>query len=201
MSYIKIQIMNTKDYMHYVSPLGEFEFQSPVATDAREIWGMVDALPDLDSNSPYAYLLLCSHFAATGLVARRGGQLAGFVLGYQLPDDTATAFVWQIAVAEGARGCGLGRTLLDRWFARCADALDTHFLEATVTPSNKASRALFSNFAAKRGAAIKVDVAFPSVLFPESLTHEAEVGFRIGPITPAAGRSDAGRQPARQEDA
>jgi L-2,4-diaminobutyric acid acetyltransferase len=197
MHYIQIHTMITNDTMYYTSTLGEFELQSPVPADARAIWSMADALPDLDSNSPYAYLLLCSHFAATGLVARRGGELAGFALGYQRPDDTATAFVWQIAVAEGARGCGLGRTLLDRWFARCAGALHTPFLEATVTPSNTASRALFSDFAAKRGAALKVDVAFPSALFPEAPTHEAEFGFRIGPMTPDAGGSDTGRQPAR----
>jgi L-2,4-diaminobutyric acid acetyltransferase len=166
---------------------------------------MVEAMPDLDSNSPYAYLLLCSHFAATGLIARRDGALAGFVLGYQRPDpqpnDGATAFVWQIAVADGARGCGLGRTLLDRWFARCAASFDARFLESTVTPSNQASRALFSSFAAKRGTTLAEEVAFASSLFPESSPHEAEIGFRIGPMTPALGESEVGRQPVRQENA
>jgi L-2,4-diaminobutyric acid acetyltransferase len=169
--------------MNYPSTHGEFELRSPVATDARSIWQLVDALPDLDSNSPYAYLLLCSHFAGTALIARRNSEPAGFVLGYQRPDEATTAFVWQIAVAESARGCGLGRAMLDRWFARCTEAFDARFLEATVTPSNRASRALFTSFANKRSVSLEEQVAFPSGLFPEHPPHESEISLRIGPMT------------------
>ncbi len=150
-------------------PEGGIEIRSPVAADARAVWQMVDGMSDLDSNSPYAYLLLCTHFASTSLVARAGEDLAGFVLGYARPDDASTAFVWQVAVAECARGRGLAHRLLDNWFARCARRSDVRFLEATVTPSNQASRALFTSFANKRGAPLPERVEFPQRCSPKPL--------------------------------
>lgn len=176
--------MNINESMHSEASQGTFQLRSPVATDARAIWQMVDPMPDLDSNSPYAYLLLCSHFSATSLVARRDSELAGFVLGYIRPDEPSTAFVWQVAVAESQRGCGLGRTLIERWFSNCAKAFDVRFLEATVTPSNDASKALFSAFAATQNAPLQQSVAFPRALFPENHPHEDEVSLRIGPFGP-----------------
>jgi L-2,4-diaminobutyric acid acetyltransferase len=176
--------MTIDESMMFLAPEGTFEIRPPLAADAQAIWQMVDGMPDLDLNSPYAYLLLCTHFASTGLVARAGKDLAGFVLGYARPDDPSTAFVWQVAVAESARGRGLARLLLDRWFARCARRSDVRFLEATVTPSNRASRALFASFADKRGAPMRERVEFPRVLFPETVSHEDEVALRIGPVPP-----------------
>lgn len=157
----------------------------PIAADARAVWQLVEDLPDLDSNSPYAYLLLCTHFADTGLVACLGSQLVGFVLGYARPDDGSTAFVWQVGVSDSVRRRGVARRLLDGWFARCARRSDVRFLEATVTRSNRASRGLFSSFAARRCAPLREHVAFPRTLFPESISHEDEVALRIGPVPPS----------------
>ena len=154
----------------------------PGAEDAAPIWKLVEETPSLDSNAPYAYLLLCTHFSGTGLVARRAGRVLGFVLGYERPDDRATAFVWQVGVAEQARGRGLGRRLLDTWFARCARRSGVRFLEATVTASNQASRALFSSFALRLGAPCRECVAFPKAWFPEGAPHDDEIGIRIGPV-------------------
>jgi L-2,4-diaminobutyric acid acetyltransferase len=154
----------------------------PTVQDAKDVWSLVREAASLDDNSPYAYLLLCSHFADTGLVACSGDDLLGFVLGYTRPDDASTAFVWQVAVAPQARGCGLAGQLLDRWFARCARRSDVRFLEATVTPSNTASRKLFASFARRRGAPVQENVAFPQEAFPEAIAHEAEVALRIGPV-------------------
>lgn len=162
--------------------VGEFEIRPPTARDAADIWQLVEDTPALDGNSPYAYLLLCTHFAQTGLVARAGEKLAGFVLGYARPDDGATAFVWQVGVAEEARGRGLGGQLLDAWFARCARRSDVRFLEATVTPSNEPSRRLFSSFAVRHGAPVRESVAFPASLFPGAVAHEDEVSMRVGPV-------------------
>jgi L-2,4-diaminobutyric acid acetyltransferase len=163
-------------------PTERLQIRPPSQQDAAPIWSLVAESPELDDNSPYAYLLLCSHFADTGLVARIGPRLVGFVLGYARPDDASTAFVWQVAVADEARGCGLGGQLLDRWFARCARRSDVRFLEATVTPSNAASRALFCSFARRRGAPVQERVAFPQQVFPESVSHEEEIAIRIGPV-------------------
>ena len=164
------------------APTPPLSIRPPTVQDAADVWSLVRRTPVLDDNSPYAYLLLCSHFAATGLVARAGDDLLGFVLGYARPDDAQTAFVWQVAVAPEARGCGLAGQLLDRWFARCARRSDVRFLEATVTPSNAASRALFASFARRRGASVQEGVAFPQEAFPEAVAHEPELTLRIGPV-------------------
>jgi L-2,4-diaminobutyric acid acetyltransferase len=165
------------------SPTREsIQIHAPAPEDAAAIWELVQGTPALDGNSPYAYLLLCTHFANTGVVARIGRQLVGFVLGYSRPDKGGTAFVWQVAVAEKARGRGLGAHLLDAWFARCACGSNAQFLEATVTPSNKPSRALFASFAKRHGVRIHERVAFPQDLFPDAAPHEEEIAIRIGPV-------------------
>lgn len=159
------------------------ELTPPVAEDAAAVWKLVADTPSLDANSPYAYLLLCTHFADTGLVARVGRRLAGFVLGYARPDAGGTVFAWQVAVAEASRGRGLGGRLLDAWFARCARRSDARFLEATVTPSNPASRGLFTSFARRHGAPLREGMAFPKAWFPGDVPHDDEIGIRVGPVS------------------
>lgn len=138
--------------------------------------------PGLDSNSPYAYLLLCTDFAATGAVAERAGRVVGFVLGYRPPERIEVYFVWQIGVAAGERRRGIAGALieyvLERTFSR-----GVAFLEATVTPSNGASWSLFRGLAKRAGAACREAPAFPSHLFPDA-AHEEEVRIRIGPLHP-----------------
>jgi len=177
----------------------QVEIRAPSAADAAAIWDLVQATPALDGNSPYAYLLLCSHFADTGLVAYRpGGELAGFLLGYARPDVGSTAFVWQVAVAESARGQRLASRLLDAWFARCARRSDLRYLEATVTPSNEPSRALFESFADRHAAPLREAVAFSKALFPDEACHEEEISMRIGPISPS--KAFAPATPARRPE-
>ena len=161
---------------------GRVEVRPPRVTDAAAVWELVEATPRLDSNSPYAYLLLCTHFADTSLVARLGGHLAGFVLGYRRPDEGRTAFVWQVAVAEAARGGGLASRMLDAWFAQCARRSDSRFVECSVTPSNHASRALFESFAKRHCAPLHEETGFPKLVFPDAVAHEEEVTLRIGPV-------------------
>lgn len=149
------------------------------------MWRLVRASKTLDVNSPYAYLLLCSDFADTSLVAECNGQIVGFVGGYRPPARRASIFVWQILVAEPGRGRGIGArmlaALLDGAVRRGADTL-----EATVTPSNTASRALFLGFARDRGLSCREETAFAAELFPAE--HEPEVRLVIGPVPGAERR-------------
>ena len=175
--------------------------RAPREEDAAPIWELVHCTDALDLNSPYAYLLLCSHFSPAGIVATGSeGQILGFSLGYRLPEDQRTLFVWQIGVADQARGQGLGGRLLRSVFDRGAlHAASGHgaaahgagvaleYLEATVTPSNIASRMLFTRFAESRSARISESVAFRSSSFPtlgdaNAKPHEDEIRLRIGPI-------------------
>lgn len=82
------------------------EIRPPTAEDARDIVELVRRVPELDANSPYAYLLLCAHFGETGLVGREDGRLVAFVLGYQPPGRADTYFLWQVGVDPDCRGGG-----------------------------------------------------------------------------------------------
>lgn len=148
--------------------------------DAAEIWRLVKATGVLDVNSPYCYLLACEELGETCLVARDGERLAGFVVALRPPRRPDTVFVWQVAVDGSQRSRGLGRRLLRELLALpgCAGV---RWLEATVTPSNDASRALFRAFAREAGVECRVSGHFAASDFPGD-EHEAEDLFRIGPL-------------------
>jgi len=152
----------------------------PRAEDATAIWSLVQKSGSLDSNSPYAYLLLCTDFSEAGAVAEADGEIVGFLVGYRPPTRPETYFVWQIAVADAYRGRGIAPALLDAVLDRMLP-LEVKFLEATVTASNAASWALFRGFARHASAPCFEQPAFPSDLFPDG-AHEEEVRIRIGPL-------------------
>ena len=135
----------------------------------------------LDLNSLYCYLLLCSDFADTSVVACGGSAVLGFVMAYRPPPRRHTVFVWQIGVAAPYRGQRLGNRLLHELIALPA-CRDVFYLEATVTPSNTASRRLFQSFAGDLAVPCQVSPRFAGELFGTG-NHEAEEQYRIGPIT------------------
>ncbi len=147
------------------------------------MWRLAVDTEALDANSPYAYLLVCTHFAATSIVAEdpEGQGLAGFVAAYRLPDDPDVLFVWQIAVSADRRDAGLGGELLRALMARPGNR-GARWLEATVTPSNRASQRLFHSFARSVGAGCDTTGNHPADLFPGG-DHEPEVLHRIGPLS------------------
>jgi L-2,4-diaminobutyric acid acetyltransferase len=162
-----------------------------VPADATSLWQLVRDSAGLDLNSPYAYLLICSDFAETSVVAEADGETLGFVAAYRPPPRPDCLFVWQVAVAQSARGRGLGSRLLDAALGSQACA-GVRFLEATVTPGNAASRALFSGLARRLDAPQRSQVAFSSELFPDA-AHEDEIRLRIGPFDPTRNRSRSTR--------
>lgn len=164
-------------------PEVSLDLRAPQAGDAANIWCLVSDARTLDVNSPYAYLLVCSHFAATSVVAedRDGDGLAGFVAAYRLPDDPGVLFVWQIGVSSDRRTRGLGLRLLTHMLHRPGNR-GVRYVHATVTPSNRASDRLFRSFARSLGAPWTTAEHYPSDLFPGE-GHEPEVLYRIGPFT------------------
>jgi L-2,4-diaminobutyric acid acetyltransferase len=154
--------------------------RAPSLQDAAAVWRLVRESGVLDLNSPYAYLLLCSDFAPTSVVAESAGRIDGFVGAYRPPPRPDSVFVWQVVTARGVQGRGLGSRLLDAVLERPA-CRGVRFLEATVTPSNRPSRALFHGFARRRGVPLVEEAAFGAGLFPGP-GHEEEVRFRIGPF-------------------
>lgn len=187
---------------------GVVSFRSPTLEDGREMWRMARDSKVLDLNSSYSYLLWCRDFAATSVVATVDGVPAGYVTGYLRPERPDTLMVWQVAVDEAHRGRGLAGRMLS-WLvdeARTGDpagnaptgdapagdaptdnapavgaAAGVARMETTITPDNEASIALFSSFAARRGAEITREPVFDGSLFPDG--HESELLFSIAPLS------------------
>lgn len=156
------------------------ELTVPVATQGMALHCLVAACPPLDPNSVYCNLLHCSHFAATSVAAVRDGELVGFISGYCIPARPDTLFVWQVAVADSARGQGLAGRMLDHIVGRESLA-HVQFVETTVTPDNQASWALFESFAKRHGTVLERTVAFDKEQHFDGC-HDSEWLARIGPI-------------------
>jgi L-2,4-diaminobutyric acid acetyltransferase len=152
----------------------------PDAADGAAIWRLVCGDGTLERNSAYAYMLLGAHFDGTSVVARRNGAIEGFLWAYLVPCRPDTVFVWQVGVAAASRGRGLGSAMLREILSR-PECGNVGFVEATVTPSNKASMALFHSFARHARAPLDLSVGFDSSAFPDP-GHETEILVRIGPL-------------------
>jgi len=153
----------------------------------------VHELGVLDVNSAYAYMLIGEHHAGTSVVAEIGGELAGFITAYILPEKPDTVFVWQVGVAESGRGQGLATRMLLEILNRSA-CDDVHFLDTTIGPSNEPSQALFRGLARRLGAHIEESELFGSDLFDDyndDEPHEPEILFRIGPFDAKAVASNS----------
>ncbi|HLU55607.1 MAG TPA: diaminobutyrate acetyltransferase [Pseudonocardia sp.] len=149
----------------------------PQVSDGVACWRLAEATGVLDVNSRYAYLLWCRDFAATSVVARRDDDVVGFVTGFRRPDEPSTLVVWQVGVDAAVRGRGVASAMLDTLFDQVPDV---DHLEATVTPDNTASAALFGGFAERRGAQLQRSELFGADLLGDG--HAPEFLFRIGPV-------------------
>jgi L-2,4-diaminobutyric acid acetyltransferase len=152
--------------------------RNPDMHDGEPLWQLVQKCPPLEANTCYAYVLYCTHFADTCLVADNGNGFVGYILGYRPPKQPDTLFVWQIGVSENGRGKRLGQAML----RHLVESLPgVRYLEATVAPSNRASQRLFQRFAQMMEAQCVVKPFFGKTIFGEQ-GHEAEDLFRIGPF-------------------
>lgn len=133
----------------------------------------------LETNSRYAYLLLGRHFRDTCVLAEHEGELVGFVAAYRLPRRPDTLFVWQVGVAEVARGQGLGLRMLTTLVCR-ADAPVVRCLEATVEAGNRASQRLFAALARELRTTCTTARGFTAEEFGDQ-DHDDEVLHRVGP--------------------
>lgn len=159
--------------------------RAPSFDDGALMWDMTRTAGTLDLNSPYAYMLQCRDFAHTCAIAEVYGRPAGFVIAHRPPARPDVLFVWQIAVLPDFRGLGIAGRMLDDLLAREPNA-GVRTVEATVTPSNTASAALFRSFARSRGATVTVTPGFAADDFPDGLGHEPENLFTISPVAAVA---------------
>jgi L-2,4-diaminobutyric acid acetyltransferase len=136
-------------------------------------------------NSAYAYFLVCDHFRTTSVIAENAdGQVLGAVTAYVKPEDPDTLFVWQVAVHAYARGQGLGKRMLSKIAGRPAASRCSR-LETTISPSNTASRRLFTSWAESRGCSVEETSYLEAADFGAGAgedAHEAECLFRMYPL-------------------
>lgn len=154
----------------------------PTLADGAAIWQLVEQTKPLDPNSCYTYLLLSTHFADTCVVAEDHDEIVGFISAYRPPNTPDVLFVWQVAVKSTARGRGIASAMLHALLAR-ESCRDVAYLEATVTPSNAPSQALFRALAKAHNAPCTETCWLPPEVFGPA-PHEAEILFRIGPLQP-----------------
>ncbi len=158
----------------------DIQLRPPTDQDGAAVHRLISQCPPLDTNSHYCNLLQCTHFANTSVAAIDKDKLVGFCSAYLIPERPDTLFIWQVAVAEEARGQGLGARMLKNILNRslCSQVI---YLETTITGSNRASWALFEGLAEKLDTQIS-----SSVLFDKdqhfSGKHESEILVRIGPF-------------------
>lgn len=155
-------------------------FRIPEITDAQTIRRLIEDSPPLDLNSLYCYLLICTHFAATSIVAESPRGLCGFISAYVRPDRRDTLFIWQVVVGKSHQGRGVAKAMLVNLLGRQYPA-PLRYLETTVNPSNAPSRALFYSTAKFLNTTLLESVLFSEADFG-SQTHEDEILYRIGPF-------------------
>lgn len=154
-------------------------FEKPTVEEGKDMWKLVKH-STLDLNSSYKYIMMCEYFADTCVVAKENGKVVGFVTAFIPPEQQDMVFVWQIGVDSSQRGKGVASRILNALLEREV-CKDVKYLEATVTPSNKASQSLFRRLAREHNTACVVKECFSEDLFPEN-GHEEELTFRIGPF-------------------
>jgi L-2,4-diaminobutyric acid acetyltransferase len=96
-------------------------------------------------------------------------------------------FVWQICVADAARGQGLGVQLIAAVLERSA-CEHVRQVECTITEANAASWALFHKVAGALDADLTSQPHFMRDTHLDG-QHESEIRVTIGPFTTSGSRS------------
>lgn len=164
--------------MNNLSSAMEIDLRRPDLRDGFPIYQLISQSPPLDLNSVYNYHLLTHHFADTCVVAEAADSVVGFLSAYLIPERPDTLFVWQVVVAQTQRGRGLARRMLEALLQRPA-CRSVRYLEATVNPSNGASRRLFERQAQSIGSTLQEQPFLGAEDFGPGAGHEDEIILRI----------------------
>ncbi len=160
-----------------ISP--HFSFRKVAKEDIPEVYRLLtDNRPYVGLNSRYTYFLLARDFYDTCIVALDAGRIVAFSSGYIPPTRPDTFFSWEVVVHSDYRGNGLQKRLL----LHQLKLTGARYFEGTVNPSNLASKKSFTQLANLLGADCEHTVLLSEADFGGD-GHEAEVLFRIGPIS------------------
>lgn len=158
----------------------DLTFRMPTEEDGKAIWTLVKETGVLDLNSSYSYLMWAKFFDQTSVVVEANEEIVGFISGFIQPNAPNTLFIWQVAVDALQRKKGLASRMLEAILHR-PESRNIRYLKATVSPSNKASAALFQRLAKNLQTQCKVSSFFTEDQFPGK-GHEDEDLFTIGPF-------------------
>ena len=156
----------------------EIHIRKPQASEGFEIHQLIANSPPLDLNSVYSYYLLGEHFRDTCVVAEYQGKIAGFISAYRPPERINTLFVWQVVVDQTLRGQKIAGRMLKALLQRFEPS-DLRYVEATVNPSNTASRRLFERLATEHGTALEEETFLDATAFGPGGNHESEILLRV----------------------
>lgn len=171
--------MNETDTEYRTNISHEIQYRCARPEDGLAVWKLVQQSGTLEANTAYFYLVFCSDFAQTCLIAEHQGKLVGVIIGYHPPREPDTVFCWQIGVHPDWRGQGVALKMLDQWLRLDANAT-VKWVTATVATDNEASRRLFFGFARRMGVVCDVREHFTQDLLEPG--HAPEPLYRIGPI-------------------
>lgn len=164
--------------------LKSLTLRAPSLADGMEVHRLIESSPPLDTNSSYCNLLQCSHFSSTSVTAHSDGNLVGFISGYIIPERPNTLFIWQVAVAEQARGQRLASKMLTHILSR-KHCINVNCIETSITEDNQASMKVFKSLA----KTLSTDIQCSEWMDKErhfSGLHDSEPLVRIGPFTHSA---------------
>jgi len=157
----------------------KFKIRNVKVEDIKEVYRLlVVNRPYVGLNSRYTYFLLARDFSDTCVVAEHDGKIVAFSSGYIPPSRSDTFFNWETVVHRDCRGYGLQKRMLLHQI-KMANA---KYFEGTVNPSNEVSKRNFFELAELLNTKCEKKVLFKEKDF-ENDGHEAEVLYRIGPIS------------------
>jgi len=157
----------------------DFKIRNVKLEDVREVYELLVAnRPYVGLNSRYTYFLLAKDFSDTCVVAEHEGKVVAFSSGYIPPSRNNTFFNWETVVHPDYRGYSLQKRMLLHQIKKA----NAKYFEGTVNPSNKVSKRNFRGLAEILNAKCQKTVLFKEEDF-ENDGHEAEVLYRIGPIS------------------
>ncbi|MFC4402107.1 diaminobutyrate acetyltransferase [Gracilibacillus xinjiangensis] len=154
-------------------------FSHPTKEDGAAMWELVTR-STLDTNSSYKYILMSEYFNETCVVAKQNNQVVGFITAFIPPKKQDAIFIWQVGVDASQRGKGIASKML-HFLLESKVCKDVAFVEATITPSNRASQSLFQKLARDFETEIQSSEFFTEDVFPGE-EHEEELKFIVGPI-------------------